>query len=359
MTTQATPHADTRRLMIVRTAEPRGPWAGDEQEAFARAVRDGLIGPVKTLPFQYFYDEVGSALFEQICRLPEYYLTRVEDAILRDHAVSMTGGWPEPPVMLELGSGSAEKTRRLIAAALARYGGLHYVAIDVSASAVEASARQLVRAFPTLRVTGFVGDYHESLASIATRLRDPKLIVFLGSSLGNYEPGAAAALLGNVARVMGPADRFLLGTDMAKDASVLEPAYDDAQGVTARFNRNLLARINRELRADFALDRFRHRAVYRADLGRVEMLLVSLKDQTVRVPDARLVVPFAEGESIHTENSHKYTPEALRDLARRAGFVEEMAWADAQGWFRVQRWRTRTDLGRAEAAGHGAIHCVS
>lgn len=340
MPIQAAAHSDPRRLIIVRTAEARGPKAGDHAEAFARAVRDGLSRRPKTLPSQYFYDEAGSALFEQICRLPEYYLTRTEDAILREHAGAMVDGWPSPPTLIELGSGSAEKTRRLIAAALEKYFRLHYVAIDVSDSAVEASTRQLVETFPALRVTGCVGDYHQSLADVAARLRGPKMVVFLGSSLGNYEPEAAAELLGNVARVMGPSDRFLLGTDLAKDAGVLEAAYDDAQGVTGRFNRNLLARINQELRADFAIDQFRHRAVYRPDLRRVEMHLVSLADQTVHIPGAGVTARFAEGESIHTENSHKYTPEVLHDLAARAGFVEEAAWTDAEGWFRVQRWRT-------------------
>ncbi len=341
MSIQVAAHAESRRLSIVRTTETRPDRAEPEVRVFARAVRDGLTSRPRTLPFPYFYDEVGSTLFEAICQLPEYYLTRTEDAILREHAGAMTSGWPEPPTLIELGSGSAEKTERLIAAALEQYGRLHYVPIDVSGSAVEASARNLVRAFPALRVTGYVGDYHASLTPIAARFRGPKLFVFLGSSLGNYEPEEAAALLGKVADVMRPDDAFLLGTDLAKDAAVLEAAYDDAQGVTARFNLNLLARINRELGGDFAPERFRHRAVYRPGPGRVEMHLVSLTDQTVRVAAAGLTAHFTEGESIHTENSHKYTPEALRDLAARAGFVEESAWSDPEGWFRVQRWRTR------------------
>lgn len=340
MTIQTAAHADASRLTIMRTGATHAPEPGGDTRAFARAVRDGLLARPKTLPFQYFYDETGSALFEQICRLPEYYLTRTEDAILREHAAAMTEGWASPPTLIELGSGSAEKTRRLISAALGRYFRLHYVPIDVSESAVEASARDLVRTFPALRVTGYVGDYHQSLTDIAARLRGPKLVIFLGSSLGNYEPERAADLLGNVAGVMGPHDRFLIGTDLVKDPAVLEAAYDDAQGVTGRFNRNLLARINRELRADFVIDRFRHRAVYRADLGRVEMHLVSLADQAVHIPDAGVTVQFAEGESIHTENSHKYTRAGLHDLAARAGFVEDTAWTDSRGWFRVQRWRT-------------------
>ncbi|GAC1448824.1 MAG: L-histidine N(alpha)-methyltransferase [Isosphaeraceae bacterium] len=340
MPIQAARHSETQRLTIISSTKLSGPKAEEQGFEFARSVHDGLLKRPKSLSFQYFYDEAGSALFEQICQLPEYYLTRTEDAILREHASAMVSGWHEPPVLIELGSGSAEKTRHLIAAALGHYFRLHYVPIDVSASAVEASAEQLVQDFPTLRVTGFVGDYQEGLAHVATRFRGPKLVIFLGSSLGNHEPEAATDLLDKVARIMKPNDRFLLGTDLAKNPSVLEAAYDDSQGVTAQFNRNLLVRINRELGADFRLDQFHHRAVYRPDLGRVEMHLVSLTDQTVRIPGASVTVRFARGEAIHTENSHKYTLEALQGFATRAGFVEEEAWTDARGWFRVQNWRT-------------------
>ena len=254
----------------------------------------------------------------------------------------MVRGWLTPPTLIELGSGSAEKTRRLIAAGLALYGRLDFVPIDVSATALEASARQLVRVFPTLRVTGFVGDYHRILPSVFARFRSPRLVVFLGSSLGNYDAESAESLLGSVANALDPDDRLLLGTDLTKDATILERAYDDAQGVTARFNRNLLARINRELRADFVLERFQHKAVYRADRGRVEMHLVSLLEQTVQIPGAGVVVKLGERESIHTENSHKYTIDSLQQLAARAGFIEESAWSDERGWFRVQRWRKGT-----------------
>jgi dimethylhistidine N-methyltransferase len=324
-------------LRVVGRCDP-----GVRSKTLAEAVREGLLKRPKTLPCQFFYDEAGSALFEQICGLPEYYLTRTEDAILRDHAgamVRLPGSNGTAPALLELGSGSAAKTRRLIAAAIGHYGALRYVPIDVSRDALEESASLLERAFPDIWVTGFVADYHEALAEIAAQVRGPKLVAFLGSSLGNYEADEAAELLTRVASVMGPGDRFLLGTDLAKDAAILEPAYDDAQGVTARFNRNLLVRINRELGADFAPDRFAHRAAYRPELGRVEMHLVSQGAQTVHVPGAGVTVDFEAGESIHTENSHKYTPQALATLAGRAGFAEEAAWTDARGWFRVQRWR--------------------
>ncbi len=341
MSTRTAPHTDRPRLLLHRIQCPTGSGvnAESEQQTFADAIREGLLRQPKSLPFTYFYDEIGSALFDQICALPEYYLTRTEDSILRGHAQEMVEGWSSPPTLIELGSGSAEKTRRLITAAISRYHRLHFIPIDVSGSALEDSAKRLIRSFPALRVTGFVGDYHTALAEIRARVREPKLIVFLGSSLGNYEPEAAVALLAKIAGVMNPDDRLLLGTDLVKDATVLERAYDDAQGVTARFNRNLLVRINREFRADFAIDCFRHRAVYRPQLGRVEMHLVSRICQTVTIPGAGLKVAFDENESIHTENSHKYEREGLASMAERSGFVEESAWTDQKEWFRVQRWR--------------------
>ena len=336
MRIESPPQVEARRLSIVRLPDPSA------TESFAEAVRRGLQSRPKTLSCRYFYDAAGSGLFERICELPEYYLTRAEDAILREHAPEMVAGWSKAPTMLELGSGSSSKTRRLIGAALDLYGDLHYLPIDVSPTILEESALALADEFPRLRVTGYAGDYLDALAVMAGRVGRPKLILFLGSSLGNYEEGPAADLLGKVAGVMGSADRLLLGTDLVKDRATLEAAYDDATGVTAAFNRNLLARVNRELGADFDTRRFAHEARYRDDLGRVEMHLVSLDDQSVNIPGAGLTVRFAQGESIHTENSHKYTVEGLQALAWRAGFAEEAAWTDRRGLFRVQRWRLRT-----------------
>jgi dimethylhistidine N-methyltransferase len=291
------------------------------------------------LPCRYFYDDEGSRLFEQICDLPEYYLTRTEDGILRDHAAAMVDGWLADPVMVELGSGSSSKTRRLIEAALHVHGTLHYVPIDVSRSILEESAEGLVAAYPGLRVTGFAANYRDALAGVVERFDRPKLFVFLGSSLGNYPTDEAVDLLSLLAGSMDPSDRLLLGTDLDKDPTVLEAAYDDAQGVTARFNLNLLQRINRELGGSFDLEGFEHQARYRADFRRVEMHLVSRTDQEVTIPGAGITVHFDRGESIHTENSHKYTPETLRDLAARSGFREQAAWTDPDGRFRVQLWR--------------------
>jgi dimethylhistidine N-methyltransferase len=328
----------SHRLTIVRLGDPPEVQAA----RFAAAVCAGLAARPRSLPWQYFYDQRGSELFERICRLPEYYVTRTEDAILRDHAAATVAGWAQPPTVIELGSGSATKTQRLIGAALAAYGTLHYVPIDVSATILEESAEALLGRFPGLRVTGYVADYQTALARAAAEVVGPKLVVFLGSSLGNYTTDEAVSLLGRIAQIMGPDDRLLLGLDLAKDRALLEAAYDDAQGVTAQFNRNLLARINRELGADFDLDQFTHRACYRPELGRVEMHLVSRRDQVVEIARAGLRVRLASGEAIHTESSHKYTRETLRLLAERSGLREEAFWVDREGRFRLQRWRLRT-----------------
>lgn len=325
------------RLAIVRVVHP----TAEKFLSFGEAVKRGLSAKDKWLPFQYFYDALGSDLFEQICDLPEYYLTRTEDRILRDHAEAMVRGWDEPPAIIELGSGSSTKTQRLIGASLEVYGRLHYVPIDVSPTILEASARSLVDDFPRLRVTGYAGDYRVAMEKAFARFQGPKLVVFLGSSLGNYETDEAVDLLARIARGLKPTDRLLLGTDLIKDQTTLESAYDDAAGLTAKFNKNLLVRINRELSADFNVDRFAHRARFRADRSRVEMHLVSLEDQVVRVPGAGLTATFTAGEAIHTESSHKYSLANLQDIAHHSGFDEESAWTDPAGWFRVQRWRPR------------------
>jgi dimethylhistidine N-methyltransferase len=342
-TTESPSIALLERPRIISLIEPRE--SARHLASFASAVRAGLRSAPKTLPWRYFYDEEGSRLFEAICEIPEYYLTRTEDAILRRHADSMvkclagTGDESDEPTIIELGSGSAVKTQRLIAAGLRRCGRLHYVPIDVSPSALEASAQRLSERFPTLRVTGYVADYRRGLERIMALAQSVRLIVFLGSSLGNYDMGPAAELLAMVRRTMRPGDRFLLGTDMAKEPAAVEAAYDDAQGVTAEFNRNLLRRINRELGGDFQVDAFAHRAIYRPDLGRLEMHLQSRLEQTVRIPGADLVVQLAEGESIHTENSHKYNSAMLAQLRHGAGYVEEESWSDQRGWFQLHRWR--------------------
>jgi dimethylhistidine N-methyltransferase len=324
---------ESDRLSIVRLTEP------SPAESLAHFTRAGLSTIPKWLHCQFFYDEAGSRLFEQICDLPEYYITRTEDAILKARAEAMVANWKRAPVMIELGSGSSTKTRRLIEAMLEAHGALHYIPIDVSPTILEQSARELTRDYSALRVTGYAANYHHALSVLAARIRRPKLLVFLGSSLGNYDKADASALLAHMARCMRPSDRLLLGTDMVKERSLLEAAYDDEQGVTAAFNRNILVRINRELGADFDLDLFTHIAFYNPMLGRMEMHLMSRCQQSVQIPGAGMTAAFTPGETIHTENSHKYTVAGLHDLAAAAGFVDEGAWTDERGWFRVQRWR--------------------
>jgi dimethylhistidine N-methyltransferase len=322
----------SRRLVLRKPSLP-------SRDRFATEVREGLLGIPKTLPCAYFYDAQGSRLFEQICTLPEYYLTRAEDAILRSSADEIVSGWERAPVLIELGSGSSTKTRRLITAARTRYQSVHYLPIDVSPTILAESAELLSRDFPGLQVTGVVGDYRSSLAEICGRIQGPKLILFLGSSLGNYDTDSAEELLGDVSALMSPDDALVLGTDLLKAPSRLEAAYDDSAGVTAAFNKNLLTRINRELGGSFDLAAFEHQARFNARFRRVEMHLVACSRQCVEIPAANLSVVFEAGESIHTENSHKYDVQSLGSLATASGCIEEAAWTDDRGDFRVQRWR--------------------
>ena len=280
-----------RAARIIRIEE------GRDRESFAEAVRRGLTAAPKFLSCQYFYDEAGSKLFERICHLPEYYLTRTEDAILREHADEMVA-WDrsgKSPALVELGSGSSTKTRRLIAAALRRSVELHYLPIDVSPEILEGSAHTLSKAYPGLRVTGFAADYRVALDRLSRRLKRPKLVLFLGSSLGNYDLDDARDLLRSIADAMAPHDRLLLGTDLDKAPAVLEAAYDDSEGVSARFNLNVLARINRELGGNFDLDNFEHRARYDGDHKRVEMHLISRGRQEVKIPGVDLVARLRGG----------------------------------------------------------------
>ena len=308
----------------------------DLRAAFAADVSRGLRSRPKQLFPKYFYDPLGSVLFDAICLLPEYYLTRAEDEIVTRHAaeiIEAAGGGPL--ALLELGSGSAAKTRRLIEAASSRQGELRYLSVDISASALETSARVLLQSHPTLRVEAYASDYATALAhpSDAGGPRERTLALFLGSNIGNFDPAEAERFLLNLRAVLKVGDALLVGADLKKDPRVLEAAYDDALGVTAAFNLNLLARINREFGADFELRSFRHVALYDEARGRVEMHLESRRAQVVRLPALDLEISFAAGERVHTENSYKYDPEQLRTLAARTGFRLAHAWLDRAGQF--------------------------
>ena len=299
-------------------------------DGFAQAVLLGLGEPRKTLPCQYLYDERGSELFERITDLPEYYPTRTETAILSSCVGAIVADTPAGSVLVEFGSGSSRKTEILLAA-LDKLAA--YVPIDVSTSALEEARVRLAARFPALRVHAVAGDFRAALALPPDLVGRPRMGFFPGSTIGNFAPEAARDLLAGMAGTLGKGGRLIIGVDLRKDVATLLPAYNDAAGVTAAFNKNILARANRELGADFDLDGFSHEARFDDQRGRVEMHLVSQAAQTVSLLGHRFA--FAPGESIHTENSHKYTVAAFQDLAREAGWRPSRLWMDADGLFSV------------------------
>ncbi|HEX6266107.1 MAG TPA: L-histidine N(alpha)-methyltransferase [Burkholderiales bacterium] len=299
--------------------------SGPEPDFFSDVVT-GLSLPQKTLPPKYFYDAAGSRLFERICRLPEYYVTRAELALTRRHIGSIARFAGKGCELIEYGSGESLKTRLLIRA----LRPAAYLPVDISAAALRAATQRLSREFPWLRIVPVHGDFsHPIDLPAGTRKGGSRRIVYFpGSTIGNLTPDEAHAFL-SMSR--GQAGRLLVGVDLKKDANILHAAYNDSRRVTAAFNLNLLARINRELGADFELKRFSHYAFYNAALGRIEMHLVSLARQAVRLGRHRFA--FDAGESIHTENSYKYSVEEFRALAAEAGFAGRKAWMDRKGLF--------------------------
>ena len=303
--------------------------------SFADDVRGGLEGASKHLPPKYFYDELGSALFEAICYLPEYYLTRAEAEILEARAGEIAAALGGPIELVEFGSGSARKTRTIIGAALQRQARLEYHPIDISATALLDSATALVTEYERLHVTAYAGDYVELLASTRLRTSQRVLALFLGSNVGNYDPVQAVALLRAMSSAFKPGDALLLGADLKKDPRVLEPAYDDPTGVTAAFNKNLLGRINRELGGRFDLDAFGHEARYDAARGSVDSFLVARRGQVVPIEALGISVRLNVAETIHTESSYKFDGADIEQLAGGSGFRVERTWTDAGGRFSV------------------------
>ncbi|HAL07115.1 MAG TPA: L-histidine N(alpha)-methyltransferase, partial [Brevundimonas sp.] len=297
----------------------------DEHEAFRRDLVAGLAARPKSLPPKWFYDALGSDLFEAITRVPEYYPTRQEAALLRRVAPQWAGRFGPDAVLVELGSGASEKTRIVLDAApdLAAY-----VPIDISPTALEDAAARLRQAYPALKVMPLVGDF-EHLGVLPIEAGQGRRVGFFpGSTIGNLTPEVAQALLRGARDMLGPDALFILGVDLIKEPSILIPAYDDAQGVTARFNLNVLARANRDLGTDFDLDGFAHRAVWNEAEARMEMHLQALRPMTVRL--GKLVFRFAQGETIHTENSRKFDEARVRALAEAAGWrVEAFEVSDA------------------------------
>jgi dimethylhistidine N-methyltransferase len=312
------------------------------EEQVATAVREGLTARRKSLPPWLFYDEAGSQLFDRITDLPEYYLTRTERGILAAHAgdiiaqaASAEGIEPVRLRIAELGAGSADKTRLLLSASVRRQRSVVYEPVDVSPSALNAAKDRIEREIPGVEVAPQVLDYTHGLALQPAGAGERRLVLYIGSSIGNFEPADAARLLRRVRAGLRPTDALLLGVDLVKPDSILLAAYDDAAGVTAAFNLNVLARLNRDLGANFQLDAFAHRALWNAAQSRIEMHLVSRVRQTVRLDALDLDVHFAEGETIHTDNSYKYQPGQAEAMLAEAGFTPVQTWTDARGWFSV------------------------
>ncbi|HWP42577.1 MAG TPA: L-histidine N(alpha)-methyltransferase [Blastocatellia bacterium] len=325
--------------LIIHRLEDRG-----DLHSFARDVREGLKARPRFLLPKYFYDDLGSKLFEAICRLPEYYLTRAESEILRNYSNEIIGAIEGPARLLELGSGSAEKTRHLIEALLGRQSKLVYMPVDISGESLERSSAELLRIYPQLSITAFAADYFTALGHLARSapsLGEEKrtVAVFLGSNIGNFDPDEAKSFLRKVRLVLGSRDSLLLGADLKKSPDVLVPAYDDALGVTSAFNRNLLARINRELGGDFDVKKFDHLAVYNEEQGRMEIYLVSREPQTARVRAVDLEIHFERGEAIHTENSYKFDLAQLAEFGRQSGFDLVKTWLDSARRFSFNLFR--------------------
>ncbi|MDP4024580.1 L-histidine N(alpha)-methyltransferase [Methylobacterium sp. NEAU 140] len=318
------------------TVNPTFAEALPTDPAFLADVRAGLSAPRKHLAPKYFYDAAGSDLFEAITRLPEYYPTRTEIGILDARGPEIAALLPPGAALVEFGSGSTAKLRRLLRH---RPDLAAYVPVDVSGEFLADQAEVLRADFPDLPVLPVVADFTRPFALPDGLGAAPRAGFFPGSTLGNFEPEEAEALLRQFGAILGTGAMLIVGIDLVKDAGVLEAAYDDAAGVTGRFNLNLLTRINRELGGDFDLGAFAHRAVFNAQASRIEMHLVASVAQTVRVGGDRFA--FAAGETIHTESSYKYTLASFGALARRAGWEPATAWTDPAGLFSVHALRRR------------------
>jgi L-histidine Nalpha-methyltransferase len=319
--------------MIVQTPS----WKASSE--FAADVRAGLTKPIqRELPSKYLYDEVGSELFEAICLLPEYGLTRADTRLLQRHAEEMVAGMPTPTHVAELGSGSGKKTR-MILEALARGQRTFYYPIEISPAALAACEKELGQ-LDCVSLVGYEKPYLEGLRAVAARREagEQLCVLFLGSTIGNFDRPAADDFLRQVRAVLEPGDSLLLGTDLVKDITVQILAYDDPVGVTAAFNLNLLARVNRELGADFQLRDFKHLAQWNAEERRIEMHLQSMRQQRVEIPGASLSIGLQEGETIWTESSHKYFPEEPAQMAERAGFRQTAQWIDGEWAFAQNLW---------------------
>jgi L-histidine N-alpha-methyltransferase len=311
------------------------------ERTLAEDVLDGLTRPFKELPPTHFYDARGAELFEEICALPEYYPTRTERAILTD-AAGEVAALTNAAELVELGSGSASKTRVLLDAL--RDGGTleRYIPVDVTESTVRECAETLTTEYPGLRVHGVIGDFERHLDRVPPA-EGPRVVAFLGGTIGNFPPGSRRRVLRGIAALLGDEDHLLLGTDLVKDPEVLEAAYDDAQGVTAEFNRNVLRVLNRELGADFEPDDFEHVALFDREHEWIEMRLRARREHTTLVRDLDLPVHFDEGEEMRTEISAKFTTQRLEGDLAAAGLQLVRWFTDPEQLFALTLARVDTD----------------
>lgn len=314
--------------LLIHNLVKRDPRAG-----LAEDVRRGLASKPKRFLPKYFYDELGSKLFEAICLLPEYYLTRAENEILNSYADEIVTSVDGDTTLIEMGSGSASKTPLIIEALLRKQRELLFIPVDISATALDSSSRILLQSYPQLKIEAYAADYFAGLAELRKTARPRTLALFLGSNISNFDPEDADKFLRALRQVLNEGDALLLGADLKKDKNILEAAYNDALGVTAAFNLNVLARINRELGGDFDLGAFQHHAFYNEKIGRVEIYIESTRKQTVRIRQLDMEVQFGEGEQIHTENSYKYDLENIGQLAAQTGFTRAHTWLDSQERF--------------------------
>ena len=295
---------------------------------FARDVQLGLSSTPKYLFPKYLYDELGSRLFEAICQVDEYYLTRAEAEILTNHADQIITSIPNCETLIELGSGSAEKTRSIIEALLRQRSALLFIPVDISVSALEESSHALLDSYPNLRIRAYAADYFQALEALPPFGSNPALILFLGSNIGNFEKHEALNFLRAIRRVLRGGDALLLGADLKKDRRVLEAAYNDSLGVTRAFIVNELERINRELDANFDLWAFGLRSFYNDAIGRVEVSLESLRAQSVDIRELNMTIHFDARERIHMENAYKYNLNEISAMARESGFELKQTWMD-------------------------------
>mgnify|MGYP001195851606 CR=1 FL=1 len=306
---------------------------GGSKNTFAEDVITGLASDPKTLPPKYFYDNAGSGLFEKICATPEYYVTRTEASILKDKSENIAAANKGKDLIVELGSGSSIKTRYILNAFIRENSSVNYVPIDVSEILIQ-SGNGLLNDFEGLSVTGIIGEYEESIEAATEIFPQPKLILFLGSSIGNFDLPHAEEFLGKLSASMRKGDSLLIGFDLVKDETVLNAAYNDSEGVTAEFNMNLLRRINREFSAVIEEDNFEHTAFFNTQKSRIEMHLISKCDQTFSLNGSG-EINFRKGETIHTENSYKFTDEMIRGLASSAGLTISDSWKDDKNYFEL------------------------